>query len=114
MGPAVVAADAVLWYHCCMSSVADTIRTLGIAVRRRRIAAGLTQERLADLANVSRSTVHHLENGHGSSLESFVRVLRALDATDWVDDLADVDDAFDPFEVLERAPRPERQRVRTR
>lgn len=97
-----------------MSSIDDTIAMLGVAIRRRRIAAGLTQDQLADRANVSRSTVHHLEAGDGSTLESFVRVLRALEATDWVDDLADVDDAFDPFEVLERSPRPERQRVRSR
>lgn len=97
-----------------MTSVADTILTLGAAIRRRRIAARLTQSRLADLANVSRSTIHHLENGHGSSLESFVRALRVLDAIDWVDDIANVEDAFDPFEVLQRTQRPERKRVRTR
>lgn len=42
------------------------IASIGEAFARRRIALRLTQQTLADLAGVSRSTVQALERGSGS------------------------------------------------
>ncbi len=39
------------------------LREVGLHVANRRAALGLTQERLAKLGNLSRSTILHLENG---------------------------------------------------
>jgi transcriptional regulator with XRE-family HTH domain len=39
------------------------LREIGFHVANRRAALGLTQERLAKLGNLSRSTILHLENG---------------------------------------------------
>ena len=39
------------------------LREIGLHVANRRPALGLTQERLAKLGNLSRSTILHLENG---------------------------------------------------
>ncbi len=38
-------------------------REIGLKVAVRRIALGLTQDRLAKLCGLSRSTIHHLEAG---------------------------------------------------
>ena len=39
------------------------LREIGLQVANRRVVLGLTQERLARLSNLSRSTILHLENG---------------------------------------------------
>jgi len=54
------------------------IRTVGRAIRARREAIGLTQERLAKLARLSRQTVQRLESGTIKDL-SFQRVSTILD-----------------------------------
>lgn len=36
---------------------------IGLKVAQRRIELGLSQERLAKLSELSRSTIHHLEHG---------------------------------------------------
>lgn len=52
--------------------------TIGSAIRRRRENLGLTQERLAALADLSRVTVNELENGLLSDL-GMGKVMRLLD-----------------------------------
>jgi len=39
------------------------LREIGISVRQRRMDLGLSQDRLAKLCKLSRSTIHHLEKG---------------------------------------------------
>lgn len=41
---------------------------LGSAVKRQRLAMGLSQERLAELSNLSRATINELETGKISNL----------------------------------------------
>lgn len=69
------------------SVVDETERRIGRAVRQWRIDAGLSQEELADRASLSRSAVQKVEGGHGSRLETLIRVLRALERTDALDAL---------------------------
>lgn len=54
------------------------IARIGAAFADRRIALRLTQQTLADLAGVSRSTIQSLERGSGSI--SFGSVLEIADA----------------------------------
>lgn len=55
------------------------IARIGAAFTERRIALRLTQQTLADLAGVSRSTVQSLERGSGSiSFGSVVEIADAL------------------------------------
>ena len=54
------------------------IRTVGKEVRLRRESVGLTQERLAKLAHLSRQTIQNLEAGTTEDL-GFERVGRILD-----------------------------------
>ena len=67
------------------------LRELGERLERRRIDAGLTQERLAEEAGISKRTAERIEAGHSTDLVMLLRVLRVLkllDALDqWVPDL---------------------------
>jgi transcriptional regulator with XRE-family HTH domain len=90
-------------------STADILAELGRNIRGVRVQRGLEQAELAERAGISISALSHLENGHGSALQSFVRVLRALDLADGLNTLVP-GTVFDPLSV-NRAAAP-RQRVR--
>lgn len=75
-------------------------RDLGARVRQARRAERLTQQQLADRANVSVGTVKNLEAGAGSSITTLVRVLRALSREDWIAKLYVEPPAFNPFDLL--------------
>lgn len=92
---------------------AGLLQDLGRQLRRLRVESGLTQQELADLANVSRRTVTALENAEGALVDSLLSVLIALDATEWIAQLSSADD-FNPLDVVARRTKPDRQRVRTR
>lgn len=55
-----------------------TARDLGLALRRARRAAGLTQRQLGDRIGLRQATVSTLENGEGATLETVFAVLTAL------------------------------------
>ena len=52
-----------MWRVPSRSSETTAIRKFGAAVRRERSATGMTQERLADLANLHLRTVQKIEAG---------------------------------------------------
>ena len=54
------------------------LREIGGRLRRRRLDKNLTQQALADLAGLSRTTVSDLERGAPAGMLTFVQVLRAL------------------------------------
>lgn len=61
-------------------------RVFGLALRRLRRDAGLTQQELADRVGIGVEYVSRLENGHrGARWHTVMRLLRALNVT--VDDL---------------------------
>lgn len=63
---------------CPDDSMPDIAR-IGRAVAERRIALRLTQQTVADLAGVSRSTVQSLERGTGStSLAAVIEIATVL------------------------------------
>lgn len=59
----------------------------GAQIRRARLLADIDQRTLADMANVSPVTLSKLENGHGSTLSTLIKVLRALGREDWLGSL---------------------------
>ena len=66
-----------------MSSSPDRVRerrnTFGEAVRERRLAAGMTQEELAERAGVDRKSISRMETGaYSPSLDRVWRVADAL------------------------------------
>ena len=63
---------------------------LGSQFRSMRIAAGLDQAALAELADVSVGAIRNLERGNGSTLKTLVRATRALKREDWLLSLSPV------------------------
>ena len=53
-------------------------KVIGGHIRNLRIGQGLTQEEVADRANVSLGALKHLESGAGATIHTLVKVLRAL------------------------------------
>ena len=60
----------------------EILPELGARLRAQRLAQSLTQQQLADMANVSLGTVKTLERSGSSSLETLVRVVQALGLAD--------------------------------
>ncbi|MFE0647518.1 helix-turn-helix domain-containing protein [Streptomyces sp. NPDC059534] len=55
-------------------------QALGLRVRDARVYANLTQERLAEMAGIDRSTLQRIEGGQNDAKFShLIRVARALD-----------------------------------
>jgi transcriptional regulator with XRE-family HTH domain len=62
---------------------------LGRQVRRARLAQDLSQQALADRANVSLGAIRHIEEGSGATLRSLASAVRALGYDEWFDMLFD-------------------------
>jgi transcriptional regulator with XRE-family HTH domain len=52
---------------------------IGERLAALRVSKRYTQAKLADIAGISRATLHRLENGQGGDLKTFLAVLSALD-----------------------------------
>lgn len=69
-----------------------------------RVSKRYTQAQLADIAGISRATLHRLENGQGGDLKTFLAVLAALDRTSSLEVLLP-ELPLSPIELLKRAGR---------
>ncbi|WP_295231937.1 helix-turn-helix transcriptional regulator [Sediminibacterium sp.] len=52
---------------------------LGRFIKTTRLQQNKTQQQIAEIAGVNRSTIVQIENGSGSTMLSFIQVLRALE-----------------------------------
>lgn len=64
-----------------LSPFREIQQTLGQRLRRQRLAQGLSQQVLADMAGVSPGALRTLETRGQSSLETLVKVVQALGLT---------------------------------
>lgn len=63
-----------------MDSAETWIVGLGLVVRRRRLKSGVTQERFAQYAELTRNQIQHIESGRTSlALNNLVKVATALE-----------------------------------
>ena len=70
--------------------VAGALQRLGDRVVLARKLRGLTQEQLAQLADVSLSTLRSMEDGaHGIALANFLKVLQAMQLLDQIEKILD-------------------------
>jgi len=92
------------------STTDDWEALIGEQFRGLRIAAGMDQTQLADLAGVSVGTVKGLEQGRGSTLRTLVRIARALGREDWLRGLAPRT-TISPIDVLRTSRTEPRRRV---
>lgn len=77
-------------------------------MRAIRLSRNLRQSELAAKAGLSLRSVHNLEAGAGSTIESLVRVLKALDASDALEMLAP-QPQVSPLQVLRQGAQARRQ-----
>ena len=64
------------------SSDKALLEQMGKAIRRRRIAAKMTQKQLSEQAVVALSAVGNIEKGKNSSVLTLIQVLRTLQSLD--------------------------------
>lgn len=92
------------------ASTAEWEAAVGEQFRALRIARGLDQTQLAELAGVSVGSVRGLEQGKGSTLKTLVRLARALDREDWLRGL-NPRPTVSPIDVLRSSRTTPRRRV---
>lgn len=72
-------ADAVIMNIHGMSDRA-ILREIGLRLKRLRLDKNLSQQKLAEVAGLNRTTIGEIERGAPASLLTFVQILRGLDA----------------------------------
>jgi transcriptional regulator with XRE-family HTH domain len=82
---------------------------LGHRLRQLRLARNLDQRTVADKAGISLRALSKLENGQGSTLETFLRTLRALDYVKGIDMIAP-EPTVSPLALLKNPRLPQRVR----
>lgn len=85
---------------CCnYSDLGRIINSLGMQVKRLRIRKNLTQNELADKADVALNVIKKLECGKGVTMVSMIRVLVVLGKTQWLDSIAPIV-SISPLDML--------------
>jgi len=80
-------------------------------LERIRLSRNITQKQLADEAGVSLKTIGRLEQGLGTSLDTFIRVMIALNIQHHLESLLP-DPSIRPVERINRQQRAGRKRAR--
>jgi len=67
-----------------ISNISDTaiLYEIGNSIKQTRLKKNITQDELAKLSGLDRTTISQLENGRAATLLTLVRVLRSLDKLD--------------------------------
>ena len=95
-------------------TIDEQLVAIGSALRDRRVRAELTQEDLAQQADISVGALQNLEHGNGSSVRTLLRVSRLLGTDQWVEVLQPPRaPALSPMQLLrEQKSAAKRTRVR--
>lgn len=88
----------------------DELQTaLGERLKRLRLNRNLDQRATAEKAGISERALRNLESGHGSTVETLLRVLKALDYLQGIDMLAP-ETSVNPLALLRQSKAPQRVR----
>ena len=82
---------------------------LGERLRRLRLNRNLDQRTTAEKAGISEKALRNLEGGHGSTVETLLRVLKALDHLQGIEMLAP-EISVNPLDLLRQTKAPQRVR----
>ena len=82
---------------------------LGERLRRLRLNRNLDQRTTAEKAGISEKALRNLEGGHGSTVETLLRVLKALDNLQGIEMLAP-EISVNPLDLLRQSKAPQRVR----
>ena len=86
---------------------------LGARLKRLRLNRNLDQKSTAEKAGISERALRNLESGHGSTVETMLRVLKALDYLQGIDMLAP-EPTVNPLDLLRQSKAPQRVRRTSR
>ncbi len=86
---------------------------LGERLRRLRLNRNLDQRSTAEKAGISEKALRNLEGGHGSTVETLLRVLKALDYLQGIEMLAP-EISVNPLDLLRQTKAPQRVRRASR
>lgn len=86
---------------------------LGERLRRLRLNRNLDQRTTAEKAGISEKALRNLEGGHGSTVETLLRVLKALDHLQGIEMLAP-ETSVNPLDLLRQTKAPQRVRRASR
>ena len=90
------------------------LSVIGEKVKRRRVAARLTQRQVAERAHVALSAIGNIEKGKNCALVTLIQMLRALNAFDLLEPFYR-EEPISPRAVAQyEKKRPARQRVRNK
>jgi len=88
----------------------EVLEQLGLRIKELRLKNNLAQQDLARELAVSERTLRRLENGKGTSLDNFIRVVRFFSEMDKLDALFKLED-ISPQELFEARDLRKRQRA---
>ncbi len=63
------------------------LREIGTRLKRKRLDKNVSQQKLAELAGLNRTTLIEIEQGNPFGMLTFIQILRALDALEELDSL---------------------------
>lgn len=86
---------------------------LGEKLKRTRVRQNISQEKLAEMSSLSRSSIQALETGKPVTFDSFIRVLRMLGLLDALASLVEEDEMSpsEYYEFLQSAKKNEKKRA---
>lgn len=85
------------------------LREIGHRLKKKRLKRNLTQQKLADMAGVDRTTISYMEVGHPFGVLTLIQALRALESLESIDDFLP-DPGISPLQLARMRGR-ERQRA---
>lgn len=97
------------WHSRSDKSLSETI---GKFIKHHRTKQQLTQQELANKANISRSTLSLLERGETVTISTLLQVLRVLELLHVMDSFT-IEQSISPI-ALAKAEQAEKQRVRSK
>jgi len=77
---------------------------IGEKLRAYRLESNKSQEEVAAMAGVSAGVLRRMENGEGTNLRAFIKIVKALRLEDWFETLAPIP-AVNPYLMIEDRPR---------
>lgn len=63
-------------------------KLLGEDIKDLRLQKNIDRKTLCTRAGISENALRNLENGKGTTLKTFIRILKALERTSWLDNIA--------------------------
>ncbi len=92
-----------------ISTPEEREESLGEDIKALRLQKNITRKTLCARAGISEHALRNLEDGKGTTLKTFIRILKALERESWLDTIAPKT-SINPLHLI--AKKEQRQRAR--